>query len=184
MSSLKEKEILMKKINLIPEIIKKIVKFDCDFHVNKIMNDLSIIINNIHNEEKLIQDLIQKEYNNIVQEDEFLQSYLLEGDIYELEILDESEPRKNINKYLEMIVDYFEKNKSLTNTIIKEYFELDMEELIDCDILTLCNSQYIINEDFFDKCHNIKFVNFLFELNTIFTKWSIDYCDEMYIEDC
>ena len=44
------------------------------------------------------------------EEDDYLILLYLEGDIYELEILDESIPRKNINKHLKTIEDYL-KNK-------------------------------------------------------------------------
>ena len=111
MSSLNQKEILMKKTGLFNDILSYIFEYDVDFNANKIMDNLSEIIDKIHNEEKSIEDLIEKEHNRInSEENDYIAFYLLEDDNYELEILDQSEPRKNINKYLKIIADYFEKN--------------------------------------------------------------------------
>ena len=177
MSSLNQKEILMKKTGFLPEIIENIFEYDVDFNANKVMDDLSEIIEKIHNEEKLIEDLIEEEHNRInSEENDFVASILLEDGNHEIEILNQSEPRKNINKYLKIIADYFEKNNKITNNIIKGYFDCNIDELSDCNILNFFDSQYIKYEN----CKNTKFLNFLNELSYIYQQWSIDYYDYSY----
>jgi hypothetical protein len=153
-------------------VSKKILNY-VGYPTDKIMDDLSNIINEIHNEEKLINDSINNERIRIEEEvDDFLTSYYLEDDIYELEILDDSIHRKNINKHLEFIIDYFEKNKIIINNIIKKNFNLDMKTLYDCNIYTLYSD---LSSEEFEVCSNHKFKSFLIELDEIFRKWSIDY---------
>ena len=44
MSSLNQKEILMKKTGFLPEIIENIFEYDVDFNANKVMDDLSVTL--------------------------------------------------------------------------------------------------------------------------------------------
>jgi len=161
-------------------ISKEILSYHVDYQTDKLMDDLSNIIDEIHNEEKLIDESIKNEKIRIQEEvDDFLTSYYLENDVHELEILDNSIHRKNINKHLEFIVDYFEKNKIIINNIIKKNFKLDIETFYDCNIYTLYTN---ISSKEFEVCSYHKFKSFLIDLNYIFQKWSIDYIN--YESDC
>ena len=132
----------------------------------------------IHDEEEKINKLIDDEHNRIKEEEnDYVAHYLLEGGAYEIEILDESIPRKNINKYLKIIEDYLKiENKNVVNNIIEGYFNIDINQLYDYDILNFYDSQHII----YDDCENTDFLNFLSELSYIYKQWSIDYCDDMF----
>lgn len=174
MSSLEQRQILMNKIKLpfeiqilmnktkLPvEILHNISQYDIDFKAKKVMDDLIGLMKKIHDEE----------------ENDYVAHYLLEGGAYEIEILDESIPRKNINKYLKIIEDYLKiENKNVVNNIIEGYFNININQLYDYDILNFYDSQHII----YDDCENTDFLNFLSELSYIYKQWSIDYCDDMF----
>ena len=178
MSSFNEKQFLLNKTNLPNEILLNIFKYDIDFNAKKIMDDIDNYIQKIYHEEKLINSLIEDEKIRIEEEEnDYVASYLLEDDNYEIEILDESIPRKNINNYLEIIEDYLKnENKDLINIIVQEYFNVNINEIYDYDILTLYYNQHIN----IDTCHNSKFLFFLRELYDIYLKWSINYYDDAY----
>jgi len=174
MASLAEKVWIFKeKSDFDKYILKEILSYDVDYQTDKLIDELSNIIDEIHNEEKLIDESIKNEKIRIEEEvDDFLISYYLEDDIYELEILDNSIHRKNINKHLEFIIDYCSKNKIIINNIIKKNFKLDIETIYDCNIYTLYSN---ISCEEFEVCSFHKFKSFLIELDEIFNKWSIDY---------